>query len=100
MAEATAREQTARDRVAELGQGTGRLLHRRELAQARDHLASPTPRRSSPTSRPTGRPTANARPAAPSNNTSPTKSGTPACSPPTGPAPANSPGATGPTYGR
>jgi hypothetical protein len=37
--EATAREQTARDRVAELGQGTGRLLHRRELAQARDHLA-------------------------------------------------------------
>jgi hypothetical protein len=37
--EATAREQTARDRVAELGQGTGRLLHRRKLAQARDHLA-------------------------------------------------------------
>jgi hypothetical protein len=37
--EATAREQTARDRVAALGQGTGRLLHRRELAQARDHLA-------------------------------------------------------------
>ena len=34
--EATAREQTARDRVAELGQGTGRLLHRRELAQARE----------------------------------------------------------------
>jgi hypothetical protein len=39
LAEATAREQTARDRVAELGRGTGRLLHRRELAQARDHLA-------------------------------------------------------------
>jgi conjugative relaxase-like TrwC/TraI family protein len=37
--EATAREEAARDRVAELGQGAGRLLHRRELAQARDHLA-------------------------------------------------------------
>jgi hypothetical protein len=33
----TAREEAARDRVAELGQGAGRLLRRRELAQARDH---------------------------------------------------------------
>jgi hypothetical protein len=39
LAEATAREQTARDLVAELGQGAGRLLHRRELTQARDQHA-------------------------------------------------------------
>jgi hypothetical protein len=39
LAEATARGQTARDRVAELGQGAGRLLHRRELTQARDQHA-------------------------------------------------------------
>jgi conjugative relaxase-like TrwC/TraI family protein len=39
LAKATAREQTARDRVAELGQGAGRLLHRRELTQARDQHA-------------------------------------------------------------
>jgi hypothetical protein len=37
LAEATAREEGARDRVAELGQGAGRLLRRRELAEARDH---------------------------------------------------------------
>jgi hypothetical protein len=37
--EAAAREQTARDRVAELSQGAGRLRHRRELTQARDHHA-------------------------------------------------------------
>jgi len=39
LAEATAREEGARDRVAELGQGAGRLLRRRELAEARDHHA-------------------------------------------------------------
>jgi conjugative relaxase-like TrwC/TraI family protein len=38
LAEATAREQAARRRLAELGQGGGRLLRRRELAQARDRL--------------------------------------------------------------
>jgi conjugative relaxase-like TrwC/TraI family protein len=37
LADATAREEAARDRVAELGQGAGRLLRRRELAEARDH---------------------------------------------------------------
>jgi hypothetical protein len=43
LADATAREEAARDRVAELGRGAGRLLHRRELAEARDHhtLAHP-----------------------------------------------------------
>ena len=99
LAEATAREQTARDRVAELGQGAGRLLHRRELIRARDQHPSPRPPRPWPASRPTGRPTANARPAAPSTNTSPTRSGTPAYWPPTGPALANSPGATGRSTG-
>ncbi len=39
LADATAREQAARRRLAELGQGTGRLLRRRELAEARDRLA-------------------------------------------------------------
>jgi conjugative relaxase-like TrwC/TraI family protein len=39
VADATAREEAARRRVAELGQGAGRLLHRRELAQARERLA-------------------------------------------------------------
>jgi hypothetical protein len=39
LADATAREEAARDRVAELGQGAGRLLHRRELTQARDRHA-------------------------------------------------------------
>jgi conjugative relaxase-like TrwC/TraI family protein len=39
LADATAREEGARDRVAELGQGAGRLLRRRELAEARDHHA-------------------------------------------------------------
>jgi conjugative relaxase-like TrwC/TraI family protein len=37
LTDATAREEAARDRVAELGQGAGRLLRRRELAEARDH---------------------------------------------------------------
>jgi conjugative relaxase-like TrwC/TraI family protein len=39
LADATAREEAARDRMAELGQGAGRLLHRRELTQARDQHA-------------------------------------------------------------
>jgi len=39
LADATAQEEAARRRLAELGQGAGRLLRRRELAQARDHLA-------------------------------------------------------------
>jgi len=39
LAEATARVDAARQRVAELGQGPSRLLRRRELAQARDRLA-------------------------------------------------------------
>ena len=37
LADATAREEAARDQVAELGQGAGRLLRRRELTEARDH---------------------------------------------------------------
>ena len=37
LANATAREEAARDRVAELSQGAGRGLRRRELAQAHDH---------------------------------------------------------------
>jgi hypothetical protein len=37
LADATAREEAACDRVAELGQGAGRLLRRRELTEARDH---------------------------------------------------------------
>ena len=37
LTDATAREEAARDQVAELGQGAGRLLRRRELAEARDH---------------------------------------------------------------
>jgi hypothetical protein len=37
LTDTTAREEAARDRVAELGQGAGRLLRRRELAEARDH---------------------------------------------------------------
>jgi conjugative relaxase-like TrwC/TraI family protein len=39
LADATAREESARDRVAGLGQGAGRLLRRRELAEACDHHA-------------------------------------------------------------
>ncbi len=39
LADAAAREEAARRRVAELGQGPGWLLRRRELAQARDRLA-------------------------------------------------------------
>jgi conjugative relaxase-like TrwC/TraI family protein len=39
LADATARVDAARGRLAELGQGAGRLLHRRELAEARDHFA-------------------------------------------------------------
>ncbi len=39
LADATATEQAARRRLAELGQGPGRLLRRRELAEARDRLA-------------------------------------------------------------
>jgi hypothetical protein len=39
LADATAGEQAARRRVAELGQGAGRLLRRRELAEAGDRLA-------------------------------------------------------------
>jgi len=39
LADATAREQAARQQVGELGQGAGRLLRRRELAEARDRLA-------------------------------------------------------------
>jgi conjugative relaxase-like TrwC/TraI family protein len=39
LTDATAREEAARDRVAELGQGAGRLLRRRELAKACDHRA-------------------------------------------------------------
>ena len=39
LAEATAQEEAARRRAAELGQGPRRLLRRRELAEARDHLA-------------------------------------------------------------
>jgi conjugative relaxase-like TrwC/TraI family protein len=37
LTDATNREEAARDRVAELGQGAGRLLRRHELAEARDH---------------------------------------------------------------
>jgi conjugative relaxase-like TrwC/TraI family protein len=37
LTDATAREEATRDRVAELGQGAGRLLRRPELAEARDH---------------------------------------------------------------
>jgi conjugative relaxase-like TrwC/TraI family protein len=37
LADTTAREESARDRVAGLGQGAGRLLRRRELAEACDH---------------------------------------------------------------
>ena len=36
LTDATAREEAARDRVAELGQGAGRLLRSQELAEARD----------------------------------------------------------------
>jgi hypothetical protein len=39
LADAAVREQAARRRLAELGQGPGRLLRRRELAEARDRLA-------------------------------------------------------------
>jgi hypothetical protein len=39
LAEATARVDAAQGRVAELGQGAGRLLRRRELTEARDRLA-------------------------------------------------------------
>jgi conjugative relaxase-like TrwC/TraI family protein len=39
LAEATATVEAARGRLAELGQGTGRLLRRQELAEARDRLA-------------------------------------------------------------
>ncbi len=39
LADASAREEAARRRLAELGQGPGRLLRRRELAEARDRLA-------------------------------------------------------------
>jgi hypothetical protein len=39
LAEATATLQAARRRLAELGQGAGQLLRRRELAEARDRLA-------------------------------------------------------------
>jgi hypothetical protein len=39
LADATAREEAARDRVVELGQGAGRLLRRRQLAAARDQHA-------------------------------------------------------------
>jgi conjugative relaxase-like TrwC/TraI family protein len=39
LADATVREEAARDWVAVLGQGAGRLLRRRELAEARDHHA-------------------------------------------------------------
>jgi hypothetical protein len=39
LADATAREDAARRRLGELGQGPGRLLRRRELAEARDRLA-------------------------------------------------------------
>lgn len=38
MTEATTKADAARQRVAELGQGAGRLLHRRELGQAREQL--------------------------------------------------------------
>ncbi len=38
LADATAAVEAAQQRVAELGQGAGRLLRRRELAEARDHL--------------------------------------------------------------
>ncbi|HEV2893596.1 MAG TPA: hypothetical protein VG411_07580, partial [Actinomycetota bacterium] len=37
LTDATGREEAARDRVAELGQGAGRLLRRREVVAARDH---------------------------------------------------------------
>jgi hypothetical protein len=37
LTDATAREEAAHDRVAELGQGVRRLLRGRELAEARDH---------------------------------------------------------------
>jgi hypothetical protein len=40
--EATAAAKQARGRLAELGQGTGRLFHRRELTQAREQLALAT----------------------------------------------------------
>jgi hypothetical protein len=36
LTDATVREHAARDQVAELGRGAGRLLHRRQLVQARD----------------------------------------------------------------
>ena len=88
LTDATAREEAARDRVAGLGQGAGRLLRRRELAEARDHHTLATPRPSSPVSRPTGPPTGSGRPAAPSRSTWPGTSGTPTCSAPTGRAPA------------
>ncbi len=39
LADATAQQDAARRRLAELGQNAGRLLRRRELAEARDHLA-------------------------------------------------------------
>jgi len=39
LADAAAREQAALRRLAELGQGPGRLLRRRELVEARDRLA-------------------------------------------------------------
>jgi hypothetical protein len=39
LADATTTANAARQRVAELGQGAGRLLHRRELIQAREQLA-------------------------------------------------------------
>jgi conjugative relaxase-like TrwC/TraI family protein len=38
LAEATAKADAARQRLAELGQGAGRLLHRREFTQAREQL--------------------------------------------------------------
>jgi conjugative relaxase-like TrwC/TraI family protein len=39
LAEATAKADAARRRLVELGQGAGRLLHRREFTQAREQLA-------------------------------------------------------------
>jgi hypothetical protein len=60
LADATAREQAARQRVAELGQGAGRLLRRRELADNSAWLTPPARWRGS---RPTVPPTRSGRPA-------------------------------------
>ncbi len=100
MADAIAAVEAAQQRVAEVGEGARRLLRRRELTEARNRRALAETARALARQQADRAADRNAWPAARSRDTKHGGSGMPTCSPLTGRAPGNWPGAAASTPAR